>query len=129
MLRELVLETLLALDEASHAKPREDLRVGDARVDEDRIVTSEDQVAPALRPRHLADLVRQHKETGLGLDVDQVEESDLVRHCSPFELVGEANIIEAAFDLVNSGTRDRRSGCADDVETVPTRGGSREVPV
>jgi hypothetical protein len=82
VLRQLVLEPLVALDQPDHPEPPEDLGARDACINEYGIVASEDEITPAFRPRHLPNVVRQHEKACLDLDVDKVEESDLVRHAS-----------------------------------------------
>jgi hypothetical protein len=78
--RELVLEPLLLARVADHPEPRHDLGARRAGVDEDGIVTAEDQVRPGLRPRDDAHVVGEDEEARLDVDVHQVEHLDLVLH-------------------------------------------------
>jgi hypothetical protein len=77
VLRELCLEHLLLADPALHPEAVHDLRVGGARVDENRGVAAEDQVAEGRHPEANAHVLAEDEEARVELDVDQRQDFDL----------------------------------------------------
>src|SRR5712692_2430521 len=80
VLRELCLEHLLLADPALHPEAVHDLRVGGARVDENRGVAAEDQVAEGRHPKANAHVLAEDEEARVELDVDQRQDLDLKTH-------------------------------------------------
>src|SRR5712691_905323 len=82
VLRELCLEHLILADPALHPEAVHDLRVGGARVDENRRVSAEDQVAEGRHPEANAHVLAEDEEARVELDVDQRQDLDLKTHGS-----------------------------------------------